>query len=228
MKDKLSALIVFLIFCLIGVGVYSNVMEQKSVDRSKIPPKVEDDSAFQRWITNLKNNDIKIAADDFRLLEEVEIYNTKWMKVYSIEEKGRQEEYDRIIAEHKDTEDVVFSPSERLFLDYRNISRNGYNSNEVHFYGLRDDKIIDARILDCSIRANCIFDRAYFLDNDVFVITEISRNIDKKDITTETCLPSESCTYTFKLHLVDLINNSRLIYESKPFEAVLDELAPEL
>ena len=228
MKDKFSLLIIFLIFGLIGAGVYSNIMEQKSVDHSKIPAKVEDDSAFQRWITNLKNKDIEISADDFKLLEKVEIYNTKWMKVYSIEESGKQEEYDKIIAEHKDVKDVVFSPSERIFLDYRNISRNGYNSNEVHFYGLRDDKIIDARILDCSIRANCIFDRAYFLDNEVFVITEISRSIDKKDLTTQTCLPSESCSYSFKLHLVDLINNSRLIYESKPFDAVLDELAPEL
>ena len=228
MSNKISILLVILLFAAVVVGVVSNIKEQNAVDDSKIPQKVEEDRGFQRWITNLRNKDIVIEADGFRLVEKNEIYNTKWMKVYSIEESGKQEEYDKIIAEHKDVKDVVFSPSERIFLDYRNISRNGYNSNEVHFYGLRDDKIIDARILDCSIRANCIFDRAYFLDNEVFVITEISRSIDKKDLTIQTCLPSESCSYSFKLHLVDLINNSRLIYESKPFDAVLDELAPEL
>jgi hypothetical protein len=221
-------LLIIGIFLFTGAGVYSNIREQKSIDRSKIPEKVEESNGFQRWITNLKNKEVDISADNFELLEENEIYNTKWMKVYSIDEKGKKEEYDNFIEEHKDTDKVIFSPSERILIDYRNEAREGYNSNEVHFYGLLDDKLIDARIVDCSIRANCYFDRAYFLENDIFIISEISRTIHKKDEETPLCDASDLCEYSFKVHLIDLKNNSRLVYESESFEVVLSELIPEL
>jgi hypothetical protein len=216
-------------------GVYSNVREQQSIDESKLPSKVEDERSFQRWITNLKNKNIDVEADDFELLEKNEIYNTKWIKVASIEEEGKKEEFDKTIAEHIDLKHVVFSPSEREFIDYRNevktaLSPNGspYQANEVRFYGQKEAKILDARILDCSVRANCYFDRAYFLSNDLFVITEFSRNIDKKDTTTPVCPINQICTYTIKLHLVDLINNARYIYESDTLELNLQEVIPEL
>ncbi|KKS27336.1 MAG: hypothetical protein UU86_C0021G0011 [candidate division WWE3 bacterium GW2011_GWC1_42_102] len=173
------------IFVAVTAGVWLNVAEQKSVDHSKLPDKVEQSIGFQRWITNLKNKDMFIEADEFTLKEENEIYNTKWMKV-------------------------------------------GYAPNEVHFYGLKEDKIIDARILDCSAHANCYFDRAYFLDNDVFVISEFSRTIDKKDVVSAACSLEETCEYSVKVHVIDLINNKRLVYESKPFQAVMTELMPEL
>jgi len=237
MKNKIQIewfLFTAVILLIIG-GVYSNVKEQQSVDDSKLPPKVEDERSFQRWITNLKNKDIEVKADEFRLLEKNEIYNSKWIKVSSIDEEGKKEEFERTIAENKDIKHIVFSPSEREFLDYRNqvketISPNGepYKENEVRFYGQKEDKILEARILDCSARANCYFDRAYFLSNDLFVITEFSRNIDKKDTTTPVCPINQVCTYTIKLHLVDLINNARYIYESKPLEINLQELIPEL
>ena len=217
------------IFLLVGFGVVINVQEQLSVDRSKLPEKVEEHKGFQRWITNIKNKGLNfVNADDFALTEENEIYNTKWMKVYSLDEEGKQEEFEKTIAEHQKTKKIIFSPSERLFIDFRNIIRNGYKPNEVHFYGVRDDKIIDARILDCSEKANCYFDRAYFLSNDVFVISEFSRNIHKRDTTTPDCSKNTECTYTIKIHIIDLINNSRLVYESKPFNIVLSELIPDL
>ena len=65
------------IFLFTGLGVYSNVIEQKSIDMSKIPEKVEESNWFQRWITNIKNKEIDISADGFELKEENEIYNTK-------------------------------------------------------------------------------------------------------------------------------------------------------
>jgi hypothetical protein len=225
-KKSLVASAIALVF--VGVGVYSNVMQQLANDRSKLPEKVEQSRGFQRWITNLKNKDLNLDADEFRMIEENEIYNTKWLKVYSADDPTKKAEFEKYIEAHKNTEKVIYSPSERELLDYRDIERDGYHPNEVHFYGLKDDKILDARILDCSIRANCYFDRAYFLTNDLFVITEVSRNINKKDETTPPCMPTESCTYTFKLHLVDLVKNSRLIYESKPFDAVLNKLIPDL
>lgn len=228
MNSKLKNFLTFVLFSLVATGVYANVQEQRAVDRSKIPQKVEESKGFQRWITNLKNKDINVAADEFRLLEENEIYNTKWMKVYSLDEAGKKEEYENYINSLKEVKKVVFAPSGRELIDYRNIERDGYKPNEVHFYGLKEDKIIDARILDCSVRANCYFDRAYFLDNDVFVISEFSRNIDKKDETAPLCEMAELCTYTVKVHVIDLIKNSRLIYESKPMDLVFSEVMPEL
>ncbi|OGC68736.1 hypothetical protein A2415_02175 [candidate division WWE3 bacterium RIFOXYC1_FULL_39_7] len=228
MNTKFAIFLIILMGAAIFAGVYSNLREQAAVDDSKLPQKVEMDRGFQRWITNLRNKDVVIEADEFRLVEKNEIYNTKWMKVYSIEDEEAKKVYDATIEASKQVDKIIFSPSDREFIDFRNIDREGYKSNEVRFYGQKEDKIIDLRALDCSTRANCYIDRAYFLDNDLFVVSEISRNIDKKDETAEICLPEQTCTYTFKLHLVDLINNARWIYESESFEAVLTELIPNL
>ncbi|KKQ15903.1 MAG: hypothetical protein US30_C0026G0001, partial [Candidatus Moranbacteria bacterium GW2011_GWF2_36_839] len=43
-----------------------------------------------------------------------------------------------------------------------------------------------------------------------------------------TCSPEETCEYSIKVHVIDLINNKRLVYESRPFETVMAELVPEL
>lgn len=215
------------IFILVAAGAAINIREQLSIDQSKLPEKVEESEGFQRWITNLKNKGLEqVDADEFTLVEENEIYNTKWMQVYSFDDPGQREEFENTIIQHQGVPKVIFSPSERLFIDFRHENRDGYKPNEVHFYGARDDKIIDARILDCSERANCYFDRAYFLSNDVFVISEFSRNIDKKDQTTPECPVDTECTYSIKVHVIDLINNSRLVYESKPFNIVLSEYIP--
>lgn len=228
MKKHLNSILIALIFLSTGLGVYLNIRQQMSIDRSKLSSRVEGDRMFQRWITNLKNKDLNIEADEFRLKEENEIYNTTWMTVTSIEDPEQKSIYEDTISKNKDTEKVIFSPNERVFVDFRNIYREGVMPNEVRVYGLKEDKIIDARVLDCSIRGNCYFDRAYFLDNDVFVITEFSRDIDKKDMETPECLPTETCTYTIKLHYVDLIHNTRLVYTSEPFDAVLSDLLEKL
>ncbi len=228
-KIKLEHLLVVAIFILVALAAGINIHKQFSIDQSKLPEKVEEAKGFQRWITNIKNKGLDfVNADEFLLVEENEIYNTRWMEVYSLDEEGRQEEFEQTIADHKNLQKVIFSPSERLFIDYRHEKRNGVKANEVHFYGARDDKIIDARILDCSVRANCYFDRAYFLSNDVFVISEFSRDIHKRDTTTPECPKDTECAYTIKIHVIDLINNSRLVYESKPFNIVLSQLIPNL
>jgi len=229
MSKKQTFLIFTLFFGLVILGVSSNILQQKAVDKSKLPLKIEQSKGFQRWITNLKNKNVDVGADDFRLQEEVELYNTKWTNVSSIEQPGKQEEFNAIIAEHQNIKKlVVFSPSKREFLDLRNIERNGYKPNEVRFYGQKEDKIIDTKILDCSIYANCYFDRGFFLNNDVFVVTEFSRNISKKDTNPIPCALNQECEYTIKLHVIDLINNSRLVYVSKPFNTILETLIPQL
>ena len=231
MKSRINKLLGIIIIGLVGIAVYSNIAEQLAIDQSKIPEKVEKSKDFQKWITNLKNKDFEIEADEFRLKEENEVYNTQRMWVYSIDNDDEMEKFEKALLEHKDLDQVVYSPSERGFIDYRHelrveITGTGeedgiqFAPNDARYYGVRDDKLIDSKILSCYEGANCYFDRAYFLSNDVFVISEISRNIEKRDIVPP-CLPTETCIYTFKIHVIDLINNSNLVYESKPFELVL-------
>jgi hypothetical protein len=230
MRVKINSNVILgvLIFCAVGLGVYSNISEQLAVDRSKIPQKVELAKGFQRWITNLKNKGMDIKADEFRLKEENEVYNTKWVKVYSADDSAVKSAFESKLAELNKVKKVVFSPSERVYVDFRNENRDGFAPNEARLYGQLDDKIIDARILDCSVRANCYLDRAYFLENDFLVISEISRNIDKKDTQTPECPITQSCTYTFKEHVIDLKHNKRWIYESKPFDVVFSDFVKEL
>lgn len=232
MQDKKNLVAIALVFLFSIAVAFSNLAEQKAVDESKIPEKVEESRGFQRWITNMKNKDLEVEADEFELVEQNEIYNTKWIKIYSSDDDTQKAEYDKQIAEHKDLEDVEFSPSERAFVDWRQLERYDYKPNEVRYYGLRDDKIFDARIVDCSVRANCYFDRAYFLDssNDLFVISEFSMDIPDED-SEETFVPCSidtECTYTIKVHVVDMINNKRSIYKSEEKQLVLSEVIPEL
>ena len=228
MKNNLNKILILIIFLGVGLGLYVNIQTQRSIDKSKLPERLEQDRLFQRWITNLKNKGLDIEADEFVLKEENEIYNTTWMTVYSADDSEQKGIYEETVKEHMGLDKVVFSPNERVLVDFRNVDRGDVMKNEVRLYGLKDDKIIDARILDCSLKGNCYFDRAYFLDNDVFVITEFSRNIDKKDPSVVECKMDELCTYTVKLHYVDIVHNSRAVYVSKPFDIVLSDWLEKL
>src|SRR3989344_5428229 len=109
-KKIIDVVLVVLIFIFTGSIVYINIQKQQAVDRSKIPEKVEMNKGFQRWITNLKNKGLTIEADEFKLLEENEIYNTKWLKIYSMDQEGVTELFEQAIASHQDIKKVIFSP----------------------------------------------------------------------------------------------------------------------
>lgn len=207
-----AASCVLLLLTVLG-ATYLNYRQDKDIDRTKLPLKVEESKGFQKWITNLKNKGFTIEADEFKLLEENEIYNTKWMSVYNLEDPGVREQIDATLLANQDIKKVVFSPSDRQFIDYR--------STQIRYYGLRDAKLLDARLLDCDSKLNCYFDRAYFLDNDVFVISEFS-------LDSTACPVDQSCTYSIKIHLVDLNKNSRLVYKSKPFDLNLAQRMVDL
>lgn len=220
-NHKLELVLIICIFLLISLGVYSNVRQQTTIDKSKLASEVENSKGFQRWITNLKNNDLDVSGDDFRLLEENEIYNTKWTKVTSLTEGTNRQLFDKTLRDNVNIKKVVFSPSKQAFIDYR-------QPTQVRFYGLREGKIVDSRLIECVPSINCYVDRAYFITDDTLVVSEISRNIDKDDKTAPSCTLDQTCTYTFKVHVINLATNSRGIYESNPIEAVLSTLAPEL
>lgn len=239
MKPKSSFILVAAILLLVAFSVAVNYSKQLAVDQSKMPEKVELHESFQKWLTNHKNKGLNITADEFRLKEKNEVFNSTSMKVYSSDNSKALKRYEEEIDKHKSLdEDVVFSPSGRQFLDYRHVFRDDFDllaetageetqalfaANVAQYLGLQDDKIIHSKILICNLDANCYFDRAFFLDNDVFVISEISRNIEKDDLNVTPCAANKLCTYTFKLHVIDLKHNSRLVYESNPFELILKD-----
>lgn len=219
---------ILLIFSSVVLTVYINYQKQRTQDHSKLPAKVENSKGFQKWVTNLKNKGFDISADDFKLKEENEIYNTKWIKIFSYDNDDIKKVFEDTLKNNPESKQIVYSPSDRQFIDYRTIVRGDYQPNEARYYGLRDDKILDARILDCSTKANCYFDRAYFLDNDVFVISEFSRDIDKNVVLAQECLGTDLCEYTVKIHVIDLNNNKRYVYESRPLTIVLANTISEL
>lgn len=223
MKKYFNFFLIFIIFVSIALGVYQNQLKKASIDRTKIPLKVEEDRDFQRWNTNIRNKGLEITPEDFILVEENEVYNSQWIKITSVDNPQAKAAFDQNLIDHKETKKIVFAPSGTMYLDYRNVFKDGYFPNQVHLYGLKEDKLLDARILDCSERGNCYFDRAYWMDNDVFIITEWSRDISKKDITIPECPVTSICTYAIKLHMVDLKHNKRYIYKSKTFDINLSE-----
>ncbi|OGC47654.1 hypothetical protein A2886_02635 [candidate division WWE3 bacterium RIFCSPHIGHO2_01_FULL_42_13] len=215
------------VLLLVAANVASNYIEQAKVDDTRLPEKIEDSSGFQRWIINLKKR-IDIEADDFSLKDKNEVYNATFLEVSRLETEAEIAELVAYVASFEEVDGVAISPNGRELLDYRHLDRDGYTPNEVHYYGLREDTLIDTKILTCIMLANCYFDRAYFLDNHTFVISEISRNdvikADAEEGIVTPCAIDEVCTYTFKLHFVDLINNARYVYKSKPLELNLSEI----
>ena len=224
---NLTPILFTAILLLIAGNVASNYIEQAKVDDTRLPEKIEDSRGFQRWIINLKKR-INIEADDFVLKDKNEVYNATFLQVSRLETESEIQKLIDYVASFEEVDDIAISPSGREILDYRHTDRDGYTPNEVHYYGLRDDTLIDTKILTCIMLANCYFDRAYFLDNQTFVISEISRNdvskADAEEGILTPCAINEICTYTFKLHFIDLVNNARYVYESKPLELNLSEI----
>lgn len=223
----ISISLVTLIFAGVVGVVTSNYMEKLAVDNSKLPSKVENSKEFQKWINNHKKR-FDLEADKFLLKEKNEVFNSANLKIQSSDNPAANEAHQELLARFKDYKNVRFSPNGFEFLDYRHETRENdlYTAFDVYYHGLREDKIIDTKILSCKPELNCYFDRGFFIDNHTFVISEFSRNIDKKDIPNmKPCGMNEICTYTIKLHVFDFINSARFVYESKPFEMNLGEMS---
>ena len=226
-KTHLDKILLIFIFGLVSLTVYSNISEQMSIDKSKIPTKLEENSKFQKWLTNAKNKDIDVEADKFKFVEDSNIFNTIWTSTSSIDNEQVRADYERnmgILSKFKTSE---YSPNEREIVNFDNSERFGFTANQVFFYGLREDKILLTRVVDCEIESNCFFHRAGFLDNHVFFVAELSlKDFTKKNPVT--CDPKDVCKYSFKIHFIDLVNNSRTVYESEAFEGIFDDLKSKL
>jgi hypothetical protein len=233
MNNKtLTILLTSAILVLVVGVVASNYAQERAIDQSKIPEKMENGKEFQRWITNLKKH-MDLEADEFRLKEKNEVFNSAYLSIVSVEDEDAYNNHLALLAQYEDLDKVRFSPNEYQFLDYRHevrgINTRGepYQPNNVYYHALREDKIFDTLILSCREDANCFFDRGFFLDNHTFVISEFARPIEKKDLEEgnyEECLLDEVCTYTIKLHMFDLLNSARLVYESNEYELDLSSL----
>jgi hypothetical protein len=223
----LDKILISLIAVLIATGVVLNVKKQYSIDKSKLPNKLESNSQFQKWITNARNKGIKVEGDNFRFVEDSNIFNTLWTSTASVDDDASRKLYDENMLELRKFKTSALSPNEREIVNYDNSTRFGFLPTEVFFYGLRENKILRSKITDCDFESNCFFNRASFLDNHVFFVIQMSlKDYTKKD--PKICNPTQVCTYSFKVHLVDLINNSRTVYESEPIQGVLEDLKSKL
>jgi len=221
-KNLLTKLLVVVILLLTAATVASNYAEQLAIDNSKIPEDIEISKEFQRWITNMKKR-VDVEADKFRLKEKNEVFNSAFLTITSTNNEAANQAHLAKLAEYEAYQKVRFSPNELQFLDFRPEARSDgirqYEPNEVYFHGLDQDKIIDTKILTCDLEFNCFFDRGFFIDNHVFIISEFSRNE-----TLPACALNEVCTYTIKLHVFDLINGTQFVYESEPYDLNLSEM----
>jgi hypothetical protein len=210
----IDKILISLVAIFIGIGVSLNLYEQYSVDKTKLPLKLETHSRFQRWLSNLKDKGLDLEADKFRFLEDNNIFNSIWTSTESIDNELSRKNYELNMSQLLELKESVLSPNEREVVNFTQSDRFGYQPNEVFFYGLREDRILRTKIADCPSPSNCNFHRAAFIDNHVFFVMELSqKNFDKNN--PKICLPDEVCEYTFKVHLVDLNNNSRSVYESE-------------
>jgi len=224
----LDKILILLIIILIGIGVGLNVKEQLSIDRTKIPSKLEADSQFQKWITSLRKKEIVVEADNFRFVEDSNVFNTLWTSSVSIDNEEARRLYEENMKFLKTLDKNAESPNEREIVNFNNSIRFGFNPEEVFFYGLREDRILRTKVTDCLPESNCIYTRASFLDNHVFFVIEASlKGFDKKK-PVRVCTETQECLYTFKVHLVDLINNSRTVYESQEVKTTYEFIKNEL
>ena len=226
-KNNFDKILIICVFICVGLTVYLNVKEQLSIDKSKIPSKLEENSKFQKWLTNAKNKGINVEADKFKFVEDSNIYNTIWTSTSSIDNDAARSGYENNMKTLEAFKTSEKSPNEREIVNYDNSERFGFLKNQVFFYGLREDKILLTRVVDCENESNCYFHRAGFLDNHVFFVAELSlKDFTKKNPVT--CDPTKVCKYSFKIHFVDLINNSRTVYESEPFVGIFEDLKSKL
>jgi len=224
---QLDKILISIIAILVAGGVVLNVQKQYSIDKSKLPTKLESNSQFQKWVTNARNKGVKVEGDNFRFIEDSNIFNTLWTSTASIDDDTSRKLYDENMVELRKFKDSALSPNEREVVNYDYSNRFGFSPNEVFFYGLREDKILRTKIVDCDFESNCFFNRASFLDNHVFFVIQMSlKEYTKKD--PKPCDPKTVCDYTFKVHLVDLINNSRTVYESEPVQGIFEDLVSKL
>jgi hypothetical protein len=228
MKSKTTAGIVIAILLLVAATTYINAAEKSRGFDKTLPGKIIQNTEHQNWISDQNNKGISILPEGFTYLERSEIYTTSRMRVLSPQEPETQEQYNADLLENEGVEGIIFSPDGKQFIDIRNIPRKGYNATDVRYYGIRGDKIVDARFAECYYKFNCYYDYAYFVDNNTFVVYEISQYTGGKGEKPKECLDSGECEYTFKIHLVNLDTNSRVIYESPAFWGILNLLVPEI
>jgi hypothetical protein len=223
----LDKILIILIAILIAGGVSFNLYKQYSIDRTKLPSKLELHSRFQRWITNLKEKGIPLEGDKFRFKEESNVYNSIWTSTASIDDDASKKAYDENMKTLGGLKETVKSPNEREIVNFTATDRFGFTSNEVFFYGLREDRILRTKIADCQVGKNCNFHRAAFMDNHVFFLMELSlKNFDINN--PKTCKLDEVCDYSFKVHLVDLMNNSKTTYESQTVTDTYNNIVSKL
>jgi hypothetical protein len=213
---------------LIFLGALLNFKEQKKIEDSKLPEYVEQNKYFQKWITNHKNSGIELEADEFRLFEENEVYNTARLIVFPVSDSLHNNAYKQLLNTYTNIKDARFSPNKAQIVDFRHeirtgLSMNEYKPYELLYVGLRKDRIIENKLLECSRDALCYIDRAYFVTDDIVVASTFTQNNEVPGKIFVPCSYEEKCEYTVTVYVMNIAANSSLVYKAPPLELRLSE-----
>ncbi len=208
-----KAIVIIILFGSIGWAVYQNIADQESENGSTLPAKITKNENFTAWVDEIAvrsaDAQIDLSPDRFDRKDEREIYFWDRLNLSTLDDEEFLEEKDALWETYSGLDGVTFSPNGKIFIDYRNIFRRELNRNQVNLYGQRESILIDARILDCTMPNRCFFDTGYFINEDTFVIHELTVENTQEDCSLE----RNVCNYTVKIHLVELHNNKRSLYE---------------
>ena len=212
----IKILFVVIIFASIGGAVLINTKKDDSEDKDDktFPSEIADHENFKTFQKEMSDAGIVVNPDEIIIKDQREIYNPDRIKVFSQQDEIKKTELEETTQSLRDVSGVTFSPDQKIILDYRNIARVGASSRQIRLFGIRSEKILDAPLLDCAISSECIYIDGYFIDNDSFVLHEIS--LARKD---PDCVVGSTCSYSIKIHYVELMQNQRSLYESTEFEA---------
>jgi len=204
------------IFASVGGAVLVNteIDESESQDKKTLPNEIANHKNFKTFQKEMSDAGIVVNPDEITLKDQREIYNPDRIKVFSQQNEIKKNELEETMQSLKDVNGVTLSPDRNIILDYRNISKIGASARQIRLFGIRSEKILDASLLDCAISSECVFLDGYFINNDNFVLHEIS--LARKD---PDCVAEGTCLYSIKIHHVELAQNRRSLYESAEFEA---------
>lgn len=217
----------FLLLVFVFAAAYSNYAQKRAVDESKLPPYVENNKYFQKWITNHKNKDINLEADEFRLFEENEVYNTARIIVYPITDEVHVKAYKEYLENSENNKNARFSPDKSQVVEFTHALRFGisgrdFKPQELLYLGKRGDRVIENKLLQCSTRALCYIDRAYFINDDIVVASTFTLASENSTVPVAPCDYSQECEYIVTLYVMNIADNSALVYKSLPLNLVLD------
>ena len=210
-KRSVKILVVLSLLTLFTATInYSKSLSQNS---TKLPPDLEKEHKFLKWINRWKERFPQIEADTFKKSDDGEIISsTNPRYTFSdVNMENVKEEISKIIKE--DGKYTVVAPDKLQYIDFRAFVSEDKNpaTSYVYYFGIRDNKTLKGPLFECK-KTNCWFDRAFFLTPDLLYIPEVEEKIYPEQ--PDRCKTTGVCAYELFLHELDLKGNKRTTFVS--------------